>query len=1768
MPLFVLLGLGLAFRAIIAYLLPGSGFRVDIDSFAFWASNLATEGLHGFYDRPFFHDYTPGYLYVLWVVGEIGKLLSGGPGDLIKVPPILCDIALAYLAWSMSRELGASVKAARIAAFLVIVNPVTWVDSVLWGQVDSVGVVVLLLALRELWRDRPERAAALAMLAALIKPQLGILIPLVAAVTIRRALWPEGGYGNDDPADVLASGGTSWERRVKGPIRIVTTAATGLLTAIVVSLPFGLSLPGLIAQIFKTAAGYPYLSVNAYNPWALVSQDGNGVAANRVWVCDSTVVPTGPTEFRLGPFVIPEWSSAGSTQSCPNGYLFGAIPAEFVGIGLFLIAALVVVLLVARRPDRRTMLVGLAVLSLAFFVLPTRVHERYLFPLVGIAAILAGVSLRWRLTYLISSAAVLANMYAVLTALYPGCLDAPSAPNCNPNIGDWLRIGDVVTSYWGVAAAALAQVVVFGWTLLQLREDSLEDLQAEIESGASSDDGEGGRSWLAWAAPRGDVAPPGASATARTSGVSPPGSSSGSAAAAGMTATGMAPAGAAGMTATGMIVADPDVPGALMPVWDDRDAAAAGPWAWVKARFRDRPVRADLSAALAGEGGGRLDKFDLWIVVVLIVSLSTLRIWRLGEPFDMHFDEVYHPRTAMEFLQLWRYGMSHDIYEWTHPHLAKYAMAVGIVAFGDDQVTATSDLGMPGLKAADIEPRWDGSDPNARSGDRLWLLGTGEVRAYDLATRALVATWAIPGATAITVDPSGHRVFVGTSDGSIMTIDTLALDGLRASNTSAMQAAGDSGSGAPAPTIDASAWATVGAPIEAIHATSDGAAVEVVAGDSTATSLITLEADSTIETGRFAVSGVKGIVDHGSGIVAVGDDKGLQFVDTSTAKVSGTATLDGPVGGLTDTSGLNNDPVYVSYLARDGPMLAVINTPAAATIHVPLATTFRLPGDAVGPVSFDQASRMIHAVGTTPAGDHGGPGGQPTVYVINPNGSNPPANSPYADAQLPFDTVAIAMDANQQYPSTDREQLLAFSSGGEMATVAVGSNAFSWRLPGVIAGVLMGALIYILARLLFRRREVAVVVAFLVAVDGMMFVQSRIGMNDTYVGLGIVAAYTIFAWLWLRPGGTRRHWVAWAVGMPILGVVLGLALASKWVAAYAIGGLGILILARSALGRLILILGMVAASAVLGYIAISVPEGAAGGNFMFLAIMIALTILAVVATVLHPIAWTWEEQRLAISGPIAIGALVILGSLALGKADLVFALGPVMATPLELGFAGVAFGAFMYSAFFVAGRYGFGPMALPPAPDDAVALLEPPSPAPAGWLNLGSGFGLPAFFTLACLVGIPVVVYVISYIPWAFVGQDQLFPGWPPGHTGQTLVDLTKAMYAYHNNLTSPHPATSPWWAWPFDFKPVWFYQDSFAGGTSASIYDSGNIVSWWLAIPAMGFAVYQAFKRRSVALGLITVAFATQWLAWARIDRAAFEYHYYTALPFLLLALAYVIAELWNGPSWRTWILVRLGGAAAVLLPFGVWLFHRPLCGIAGVTTINPGSQACPTTIPDVALSPRAIGIAIVVGIGVLLILRLLLSSGDDDDGDDDEPGRWSSDRRASRFRTRLLRVGAIAIGVAVGFTLITWLVPPTAAIKLQAVPVEPIALIVTIALLPVAAYIATARDARRFAAGMLVAIGLWFVIWYPNISALPLPSGLTNVYQGLLPTYLYPFQFWVNTTPRANGPLDWKWIGLLAALIGALAAAFFYSTWTWRLALAERRQEALGLVGEDEES
>ncbi|HET7028027.1 MAG TPA: phospholipid carrier-dependent glycosyltransferase [Candidatus Limnocylindrales bacterium] len=1705
----LVLGAGLALRLIIAYQLPGSGFEVDLNAFRFWAGNLADQGPFGFYDRPFFHDYTPGYLYLLWAVGIVGNAL-GGIGDLIKVPAILADLALGYLAHSLVLELTGNRRRALLAAAIVVFNPITWFDSVVWGQVDSVGVVFLLLGLRELWRDRPERAALWATVAAVVKPQLGILVPLVAIVVIRRALAGQ----PVDEAGVEASP----EPGPRYPWwRIVTTATVGLLTAILLSAPFGLSFPGLLQQVADTAGGYPWLTVNAYNPWALVSHDGVGLAASGQWLCDAiTATPGG--------------SSAGTP--CPPGMetLVGPVWAVAVGGALLVAAVLAVVAVTWLRTDRRTILVGLVVLSFAFFILPTRVHERYLFPFVALGAVLAAVSIRWRAAYVVSSLATFLNLYVVLTTLYPD----------NPQIADWLQIGGAIRSPAGVAVVALLNTAVFAWAILQLRPAGRATFARDVDD---------------------------AILEARDA-----------AAAQGRTAT--------DSSSTGAVTAGGDLPiptlAATQPPELEEDELP-GLWAWVRARLTEPGIRADRSRVLAGEPGGRFDRLDIWLVLVLVVASLVLRTWRLAEPYQMHFDEVYHARTATEFLQKWRYGMDHDIYEWTHPHIAKYAMAAGIVLFGDDEVSATGDLEVPVVDAV-IEPRRD--DPGFdRAGDRLYVATGTDVRAYDLATRRLTATITGSNATAVAFDDDTGSLFVGAADGSIRELATaVTLDGVAA------------GSG-PA-TVATTPLATISGPVNRLVASGDGSWLVAASGDAASV----VDPDTGTVTGTATVAGLADVAPAGTSdtlvarpadvpdpsaaaselaqllggspgtyekelsadtdqvvvgaaidasnrpsidaaisdgtlagfsvegrprIVAAGTG-GLTFL-SPTGRTISQITTDGAATGLAYVSNLDTPRLYVA----DGHQLTIVSLGTNGSETPTIDSRLPMPG-AVTRTYWDPATLMIHALGRTADGSAS------TVYVVEPHG-----NAVYADARLPFTPVATALDIAPDFPTSDREQLLAFDGGGRTAAVDLGENAFGWRLPGVIAGALTAGLLYLLARLLFRRRSIAVLTAVFVLADGMFFVMARIGMNDAYVGLFLVAAYLVFAGLWLE----RWRWRgAFWIGMPVLGVLLGLGLASKWVAAYAIGALGILYLARSALGRVILIAGMLAATTALGYLAIGVPAAKASGpNLAFMIIMVGLTALAVAVAVLRPIAWSRDETRFAIGTPVVAGAALI--AVAAVRGFPVVHVGSLALPVAVLGVLGVVVGLGVWLVFRVAAAFGFGPFAMPPPPGDPAAALEPAAPAADGWLRPGWRFGLPLVWTAVCLLAVPLAVYVVSYLPWAAIDGHQIVPGFPAGHGGQTLADLTKQMYDYHNDLRAGHAASSPWWAWPLDLKPVWFYQGSFAGGTAASIYDAGNVVLWWLSIPALAFVAWQSYRRRSLALALIGIGFACQWIAWARIDRATFQYHYYTSLPFVVLALAYFVAELWHGPSPRTWLLARLASAAVIVGPMALWVFKAPLCGFVGVERASPGSLACVGSPGNLVVTARSAGLAGVLVVALVLIGRELVIR----DGGSVErhaTGGW------------LGRIVLIAAAAGIGIAATTILDPTTPIVSLQGFRPELVAFLMLIPLGALAWVVVTARDARRFAVGLVAAIVGWFVILYPNISALPLPTSLVNAYQGLLPTYLYPFQFPVNTD-AVPPPVRLFALGPLLLFVGLVVfcGVLAYAAWVWRLAAAERTPQ-----GDDE--
>ena len=2039
----ILLAVGLALRFIIAQLLlPGSGFPTDLGAFQSWANDIAQNGPIGFYTRQSFIDYPPVYLMLL---AAVSFLMGGNIGDGVKLLPILADLGLAVVVWRLVLDLGLNSRRALLAAAIVLLNPITWFNSAIWGQADSVGSIFLLLGLRELMKDRRESASALAVLAVLTKMQLGILGFLVAFVILRRSLLPKTGQPE--------------------PERILSSLGAGLVTAALICLPFtGIDLAG-IAQRLSTAPGlltaaaglvagagvfalgrlylpvadaarrtqvsvligaatavafagmvfdaiathlgatfgeYPYLTLNAYNPWALMADQTGAMDTTKSWLHDvpwsDAASKTSGTGYVIGPFpttivvmvlaaavvlvvaaIAGWWYERAAVSAAPESVpasspvdaawapattphaggsavartlrdalaeaagLWGAalvlalvistvvlaavggkLYAALLGDGLLLATLLGVGAWAAWRDDRQSLLVALTILSIAFFVEPTRAHERYLFPFFALGAVLLAGSWRWSIAYVLLSIANAANLVAVLVQ-YNGIPEGDGSLAKN-----LIDIGNGVLStttrdglIWPIAACGVVTGVVMVWSLLQLRPRAAAALAREVEAGT---DEPGAPAF--WAGLFSDE-----DRFADHMPAAGPGSVPAAALAAPLDAT-EAPVAATGpaddyadwpdddedYSYDAYDPYDPDrpklVPGAVMRLWY---------------RIARPSTHPDRSPALNVAPRGRLTKLDIWVVVALVVGLLSIRVFRLDEPLQMHFDEVYHARTATEFLQEWRYGEPHNIYEWTHPHLAKYAIAAGITLFSDDKVISTSDLGVP-VKDALVQPRTaaspldTSSDANAnanlsaRYGDRVFVATGTSVRVYDLESTALVKTYAIPGVSALALDASAGKVYAGTSGGRIYVIDTNSLDkvqnGSAAAATDALDlgvetgldisrlyagsdpfvlatdAAGsvvsvdtslnggaviaratidgiadfadlgtgpttllknpsqtETSSASPASSASPSASPASSASQSPSQSASPGSTAADAEALASALKLDTSDVQAALDAAASAgvpqelalgtitpdqVTAVQALITDGTlPDISVGASTpqiliayhdGVALLDPRTLAVTSTISTDAPATSL----GVNySDFVGTGIrapcdlgggqpsLVTAGDYLVPFNIDQRTTpwtISQCGNAPLKMPG-AVTQILMDRATRVAHVLGRTPDGAGW------TMYAIETNG-----DTVFSDARLPFKPVAVSLDSSPNIYGDNHEQILAFSPSGATSVVDVGQFAFSWRIIGVLFGVLMAACLYLLVRLLFRRRSVALLVALFSMTDGMLFVQSRIAMNDTYVGGFLLLAYLIFALMWLKVSKSEAvNWALFWLGMPVMGVVLGLALASKWVALYAIASIAMLILIRSALGRVVSVVGLAMGTGVLGWQAIAemttepntgspagvvvfiglgltvfvggllwassmrakadkaflgvvtlvVAAGLFGAaltmspmtiqsgapNYTYFLIMLLATAIAAAANAYHPIAWTREETRFAILGPISVGLLALLLGV-LRNSHLI----------IEVGAAGLGLGVFAAVVFWGAGRLGFGPWAPVPGPDDPASYAGPAAPAPTGWLRLGSGFGLPAVWMAACVLILPISVYVAMYIPWAMPWQPEtpaatqmyggampvLFcpdadsngycpngDGWPNGHTGQTLIQQTIGMYNYHNDLRSPHPASSPWWAWPMDLKPVWFENASFAGDDATMIFDGGNPALWWIAIFGMAFVGWQAFKRRSLALSLVAMAFFWQWLSWARIDRAAFEYHFYTALPFFLVALAYFLAELWHGPSRRTWLLARFAGGAALIFPAFAWILKGPLCTIARVDAADNAFKGtiCGATTGDVVIEARILEIAIVLVLAFIALGLILVRL----------ERRQSSGREDKFWIVQLL----IPVGIAVVALWWLGLNGSHDTVFQAALPSDALALV----LLPVLAILAfvafTARNPRRFVLGACAFVVVVGFAFYPDWSALPLPNAIINVYQGLLPTWFYGFEFSVNLQAAAHVNLISPWsitLGLLALLVAGVTA---WAAWERRVVIGFRR-------------
>jgi dolichyl-phosphate-mannose--protein O-mannosyl transferase len=105
---------------------------------------------------------------------------------------------------------------------------------------------------------------------------------------------------------------------------------------------------------------------------------------------------------------------------------------------------------------------------------------------------------------------------------------------------------------------------------------------------------------------------------------------------------------------------------------------------------------------------------------------AVFRLPRLGFPAEEVFDEVYHAKTALQYLQ------GENPTEWVHPPTAKLLIAIGVWLFG------LQALGLAAAARLRRASRWPRSSTTSRGG--RWPARGPAIRGHHRAFSATACT--------------------------------------------------------------------------------------------------------------------------------------------------------------------------------------------------------------------------------------------------------------------------------------------------------------------------------------------------------------------------------------------------------------------------------------------------------------------------------------------------------------------------------------------------------------------------------------------------------------------------------------------------------------------------------------------------------------------------------------------------------------------------------------------------------------------------------------------------------------------------------------------------------------------------------------------------------------------------------------------------------------------------------------------------------------------
>ncbi len=416
-PLAVALVLLLALAARVVWL-RDVGYVDDTEGFAVpWLRTAAHAGAAEVYTR-YPIVYPPASIYLLGLIGR----LSGGPAApgaitsaellFLKLTSIAFDLFLVALLGRLGRTV-AGPRVGLVGALLFALCPPFVLISGWWGQIDSWYIFFMFAAVWAVVRGRPLLGWGVLGLALAFKVQTAVLLPLLALATwrhdgLRRLLLG---------ATILAS-------------IVLAFAAPVLLTD---------PETPLLRRVSETARDFPYINAGGHNLWYALTPLGRGRGLDVY----------------------------SDLQATPFGVSY-----RDVGLGLLAAGygALLAVLFVRR--ERRLLFAGAALAWLLFFMLPTRIHARFLLPALPF---LLAAGFYWRHWWWLYGAYALTLFFNLLERAGPLSPLAAwfAVTPATSLLNAWLNVGLFLVACVWLARAPVAGASTVRWRAMPRREQAL-----------------------------------------------------------------------------------------------------------------------------------------------------------------------------------------------------------------------------------------------------------------------------------------------------------------------------------------------------------------------------------------------------------------------------------------------------------------------------------------------------------------------------------------------------------------------------------------------------------------------------------------------------------------------------------------------------------------------------------------------------------------------------------------------------------------------------------------------------------------------------------------------------------------------------------------------------------------------------------------------------------------------------------------------------------------------------------------------------------------------------------------------------------------------------------------------------------------------------------------------------------------------------------------------------------------------------------------------